>query len=308
VSNLGHSNQINSMNRNRYIFIALFLILIAVAMFVASFILVRKDSGSRTVVVPTPVATFTPAPTPTPTPLPDGAFLYNGQILGLANTSDADGDWVSDRLEYNQYGTNPLLIDSDGGGVDDFNELFIYGMNPLAATDDAEFMAQIPNVEGRNIAYDAGGVIEPGVVMPLLVNVSERDPFLKWIANNTYVFWNSANRDVGSLKIDWNGDYIPIFEEWIDYNLSAVMTPAWYFTHGRNGVCAESALVNYIVMELKKYDCEYVVGTTPEGSHAWLEADSHGTLYVVNFNDIVLASVFYAEHPDWSIVMRLDFD
>ena len=297
------------MNRSGYILLALFLILIAVAMFAASFILIRKDSSSRAVIVPTTVATFTPAPTPipTPTPLPDGAFLYSGQALGLVNTSDADGDWVSDRLEFNQYGTNPLLIDTDGGGVDDFSELFIYGMNPLAATDDAEFMAQIPNVEGRNIAYDAGGVIEPGVVMPLLVNVSERDPFIQWIANNTYMFWNNLERDAGNLKIDWNGSYVPIFGEWIDYNLSAVMTPAWYFSHGRNGVCAESALVNYIVLELKGWDCEYIAGQTSEGGHAWIEADYHGALYVANYNDVVLAEDWYTQHPSWIVAIRADY-
>ena len=173
------------MNRNRYIFIALFLILIAVAMFVAAFILVRKDSSSGTTILPTPVSTFTPVPTSTPTPLPDGAFLYNGQMLGLVNTSDSDGDWVSDRLEYNQYGTNPLLIDTDGGGVDDFNEIFIYDMNPLSSVDDADFLAQIPDVEGKNIVYDAGGVNDTYEVAPFLINFSERDPFIQWVANNT---------------------------------------------------------------------------------------------------------------------------
>lgn len=297
------------MSRSRYIFLAVFLILVAIAMFVAVFIHVREDSSSGSVVLPTSVPTFTPVLTPTPTPLPTGAFLYHGQVLGLTNTSDADGDWVSDRLEYNQYGTNPLLIDTDGGGVDDFNELFVYGMDPLAASDDAEFMASVPGVEGNTIAYDAGGVIEPGVIMPLLVNISKRDPFIQWIADNTCSFW--TERDIyGKLYLNWSGSWEPIFKEWVNYypNSSEVITPAWYFSHGRSGVCADSAFANYAVLELKNYECQYVLGNVSQNNHAWIEADYHGTLYVVNYNDIILASVFYSEHPDWAITARLDFD
>ena len=172
-------------------------------MFAAFFILVRKDSSSGTVILPTTVATIPSyIPTSTPTPLPDGAFLYNGQVLGLLNTSDTDGDWVSDRLEYNQYGTNPLLIDTDGGGIDDFNEIFIYGLNPLSPSDDAKFLTQIPDVEGNNIMYDAGGVNDTYAMMPFVINFSKRDPFIQWVAANTFVFWNGAGETSGRLYVN----------------------------------------------------------------------------------------------------------
>jgi len=286
------------MNRSGYILLALFLILIAVAMFAASFILIRKDSSSRAVIVPTTVATFTPAPTPipTPTPLPDGAFLYSGQALGLVNTSDADGDWVSDRLEYNQYETNPLLIDTDGGGVDDFNEIFIYDMDPLSAVDDAEFLAQIPNVEANDILYNGGGVyVNVNETLPFLNFIkgfSEHDPFIQWVADNTFFVWNGAGETSGSLYVKWPGEYQPLFGKWVDH--THFITPARYFSNGRQGTCADSAIAQGVLLELKGYDCVLVGGNINGNGHAWLEVTRGDKIYVVTYNDAVLASDWYS--------------
>jgi hypothetical protein len=51
--------------------------------------------------------------------------------------TDTDGDWVSDALESNRYGTDPALADTDGGGLGDGEELMSYGTDPLDDSDDA---------------------------------------------------------------------------------------------------------------------------------------------------------------------------
>ncbi len=43
------------------------------------------------------------------------------------NTTDSDGDGLSDWLETQRYFTNPVMADSDGDGLDDREEIEIYG-------------------------------------------------------------------------------------------------------------------------------------------------------------------------------------
>ena len=53
-----------------------------------------------------------------------GQADFNGDGIGDA-CSDADGDGLSDALEINVYGTDPLDTDSDGDGVNDGLELCV---------------------------------------------------------------------------------------------------------------------------------------------------------------------------------------
>lgn len=272
------------------------MLLVAVGMFAAVYFLAAGDKTAVSVALPVS------------TPLPDGAFFYDEQLLGLQGASDTDGDLVSDRLEFNQYGTNPLLIDTDGGGLDDFNEIFVYGMNPLSASDDAEFLASIPDVEAEYMIYQSCMTNDYLTCLPIVVAFSERDPYIQWIAEKVDAFWYSIERTAGQLMVHEDGEFTLIFNEYVNYNLSTTMTPAYYFSHDRRGKCLDSAIANYTIFSLKGWDCEYIEGDVPDGRHAWLEVTIDGNVYVVDYNRIVWAENWYASHPDWTITARMDFD
>jgi hypothetical protein len=199
-------------------------------------------------------------------------------------------------------------MDTDGGGLDDFNEIYVYGMDPYNAADDAGFLSSIPDVQAEYMIYDAGKLNHTLGYIPQIMEYSSRDPFIQWVASNTQVCFYSTDMIGGELNIVWDGEFLSVFGEWIDYNLSNIMTPAYYFSHGMNGKCADSSAAVGVVLVIKGWDCEFILGVTPEGEHAWLEVSYLGDLYVVNFNDIVLASDWYADHTDWSINYRQDFD
>jgi hypothetical protein len=55
-----------------------------------------------------------------------------------ARTQDSDGDGLTDRLEIQQYRTNPLHQDSDRDGVTDGDEAMAYRSNPLNADTDGD--------------------------------------------------------------------------------------------------------------------------------------------------------------------------
>ena len=74
----------------------------------------------------------------------DGTVDSNVATVRVTITSpldeviDTDGDGLSDDVERDVYGTNPLLADTDADGVADGEELDLYGTDPLLADTDAD--------------------------------------------------------------------------------------------------------------------------------------------------------------------------
>lgn len=249
--------------------------------------------------------------TPTSTPeSEDGSFVYNGIKLGLTEEADADGDWISDRLEFQEYGTNPLKVDSDSDGVDDFNEIFTYPhlLDPLDPTDDEEFLAMLPDVEAAAWEWNAGGTTE--TLLTKYVEIAKRDLLVQWYAEHTTIEWQDADHIWGRLKV--NGE--PLFLEYGALNpfreddrpvSSLGDLTAYYLTHGRRGFCSDVAIAHYPILELMDYECLLISGQVRGENHAWLEANIDGRIYVVNFNTVKLADIFYQTH-NWTIVSKKD--
>lgn len=228
----------------------------------------------------------------------NGSFIYSGIELGLTEEADDDGDWVSDRLEFWEYGTNPLKIDTDDGGVDDFNEIFTYPhlLDPLDPTDDQEFLAMLPNIESAPWHWSAGGTGEN--LLTKYVEIAKRDPLVKWYAEHVVIEWGLEERD-GRLTV--NGERLNL--EYGSSDAPEHLT-SYYLTHGREGVCSDVAIAHYPILELMGYECWLISGQVESGeNHAWLEANIDGEVYVVNFNFVQQVDLFYQTH-NWTIAVN----
>lgn len=232
----------------------------------------------------------------------DGSFLYQGRQLGTTSEADADGDWISDRLEFWEYGTDPLKIDTDGDGIDDFNEIFTYPhlLNPLDPTDAKEFLALIPNVKAKTWGYYTGDTL---ATEAKFVVVGKRDPLVQWYAERTAIEWQNADHSWGLLKVNDE----PLF---LEFGRSGFPSPSYYLTHGRRGNCLEAHIAHYTILELMDYEGLYIFGRVEDGTgHAWIEMNINGELgelYVVDYNSVVPADEFYKTH-NWTIDSKNDF-
>ena len=197
---------------------------------------------------------------------------------------DTDGDYVSDSVEV-QNGSDPLKIDSDGGGIDDFNELYTYQSDPSDPADDKAIIAKIPNVDVRHWTLEDGGV--EGFTNEKYTNVSMRDPLVQWYAKRANIEWTS---DQSGQKAGWltvNGEDI--------FNGEGIgevspKQPSYFLTHGRTGVCVESAVTNTLILKLMGYDAK--LASRPAGDygvgHEWSEAVIDGEVYIVDGNAVYL--------------------
>jgi hypothetical protein len=257
--------------------------------------------GVAGVVISSSSATPTPIVTPTAvaTPVPDGedGFVYNG--MTYFGDYDLDYDGVSDKLEVKVYGTNPMNKDTDGDGIDDYNELFIYPdyLDPLNSSDAQLFIDMLPNVTANYTDWVNGGT--SGNNLGRIVNASLNDPLVKWVAEHTSIAWEGMS---GWLTIDGE----PFFQGYAlnVVPIGALMTPAYYLTHGRTGACGDTAEAIYVTMKLKGFQCVLIYGTVGDELHGWVEAKMGDTIYVINYNSVVPADDFYLAHPDWAIEKR----
>lgn len=84
---------------------------------------------------------------------PDGDGLVNlseWQWLTDPQNSDSDNDGLTDGLEVNTYGCNPLLLDSDYDGLIDGREVWDTDLDPLTGIDGGFF----PNWDGGDLDHD----------------------------------------------------------------------------------------------------------------------------------------------------------
>ncbi len=213
-------------------------------------------------------------------------FYCNGILLGTTLQADYDGDWLSDRFEFQEYGTAPLKIDTDEDGIDDFNEIFTYPhlLDPLDPTDAKEFLAMIPDMEAKSWKWYETGATGSAVPFTKIVSVAKRDPLVQWYAKHTIIEWQDAAHNIGRLKV--NGAPLrlgsPVGEEKVRH----LIHPSYYLTHGRRGQCLETATSHYTILELMGYDCLYISGRVSDLGHAWLEANIEGKVYVVESNHV----------------------
>ena len=217
----------------------------------------------------------------------DGSFIYNGIKLGTTEHADWDGDWISDRLEFWEYGTDPLKIDTDEDGIDDFNEIFTYPhlLDPLDPTDSEEFIAMLPNVEAAVWMGESGDTIDPQGWVDFgekYVGVAKRDPLVWWYAERTTIVWSDINHTEGFLTV--NGE--PFCQGWERAESSS---PSYYLTHGRRGTCGQDTFALYAILELMGYDCWALtikdpITIGPTVAHALVEAEIEGRAYAVDCN------------------------
>jgi hypothetical protein len=230
--------------------------------------------------------------TPTPTVIPGESFVYDGISMGLTESADYDGDYISDRIEYWELHTDPTSIYTEGNPIDDYNAVYTYDLNPLNSAEIAEFMASIPNVEAGQWDKEEARLISFSV----FVEIAKRDPLNQWYAGQTAIEWEDSDHTRGLLLV--NNE--PFF---LKYEYPGVFVhPAYYLTHGRVGTCADVAAAHYVTLELMGYDCLHLtglVGGDVHVAHAWIEVSINGQDYVVDYNELVLASIFY-QTSNWT--------
>lgn len=220
---------------------------------------------------------------------------------------DTDGDWISDKIEI-EIGTNPLKLDTDDDGIDDFNEYYTYPhlLDPNDPTDAEKFLEMIPNVEAKHWEYYDGGVSVNCTTRANRLNeVPKRDPLVQWYADHTEIKWNTAlikNGEYKEGKIIVNGE--PFRLDTRDNNHIkeyGTISPAYFFTHGRKGICGDCAIALKTLLELKNYDSVNVHGKKIDSGkgHAWIETFINGQVYVGNGNTLAPRDIFYEQY-NWT--------
>jgi len=234
-----------------------------------------------------------------------------------AKEVDTDGDWISDQLEVQVYGTDPLKLDTDGDGIDDFNEIFTYPhlLNPLNPADAKEFLEAIPNVKAKDWKWYEAGDTGSEAPFTKIISVAKRDPLVQWYAEHTYIWWADENQSYGGLRFDnesFGQPYTPGVDEEVD-RLDHGAHPAFYLTHGRTGAggCGENAIAEYAVLEAKGYDCvmttvKIVLTSGGESLHAELEVNIGGRIYVISGVRVEEAESYYKENPNITVISRED--
>jgi hypothetical protein len=160
------------------------------------------------------------------------------------------------------------------------------------ASDAQNFIDMLPNVTANYIYWDTGGRTNNN--FKRIVDISLNDPLVKWYANHTSIVWLGTS---GRLNIDGEPFFLNYTQNAVP--VGALMTPAYYFTHGKVGNCAQIATVAYVVMKLKGFQCVEVYGTLNGEDHDWVEAKIAGTIYVINFDGVTPAKELYSSHPEW---------
>lgn len=251
---------------------------------------------------PTPTPTLVPTAIPTSTPIPEGSFIYNGILLGENESTDYDGDYISDRIEYRELGTDPLAIYTNGNPIDDFNAVYTYGLNPLDSAEISDFMSGIPNVEAKIWAapgqneHIIGGVI---LWEKEIIEIGMRDPVVKYYASQVSINWQDSNHDIGTLEL--NGQPLWIRSGDANYGVSDSVGISWYFTHGREGICGPVSMAHVAALNLMGYECKCLWGIVENGTgHVWAEVVIDGSTYIVRYNLIERADQFYQNHS-WTI-------
>jgi len=207
---------------------------------------------------------------------------------------DPDHDYVDNQIEY-QKGTNPTTPNTFQG-LDDFNLLYTYPQyftnisdKNLTQSQINDFLEKIPNVEPRywtNVDGSALNTYKDGIY----VNVSLRDPLVKYYADKVHIEWEDQEvyDKVGHLKLGEE----PL---WLEYdridNNKTLVTPAYYLTHGRKGTCVEVATAHTAILVSKGYKCSQFTAEIPINDeyipHGFLETSINGSPYIVNFNLII---------------------
>ena len=238
----------------------------------------------------------------------DGLTNEDELLLGTdIINNDSDGDFISDGLEVNKYGSNPLRIDSDDGGLDDFNEIYTYPhykMDPNNPQDDLEIINLLPNVTARHWELNDGEV--GGYTLEKYSQISSRDLLIKWLVDHSEIEWSNGSTKIGTIKV--NGENIHMLYEMHGQHIKQ---PSYYFSSGRRGICADSALVNNVILRLMGYQVK-MLSCAMDGddniNHGYNEAVIDGEVRVVNYNSIHPRDWFYEERgwamssdydPDW---------
>jgi hypothetical protein len=213
----------------------------------------------------------------------------------VQRSADIDVDYILDHIEINDLHTDPTKADSMGLGIPDFHRFYIYpqiGNNVEAAK---EFLAKIPNVEAMHWYADDGGYWKSDAQV---VKISVQDPQIESL--DKQIIWKNGEKgSVGDIMVDGK----PIFSEYggIDNGDKGPTMPSEFFTHGRIGICRESALAHWTILECMGYKA-MDVGVTFNGiDHELTEVEIDGKIYVADFGKLYPREVYYGRHPDMKI-------
>ena len=192
---------------------------------------------------------------------------------------DTDGDYVRDDIEI-KHGFDPLKKDTDGGGIDDFNELYTYQSDPSNPSDDKAIIHNLPNVKVRHWNLDDGGV--GGYTPEKYVEISMRDPLVKWNAERSEIKWETGPNGEKSGKFYINNELAWNGEKNNSELTPSIDQPSYFLSHGREGSCGDSSLTNLTILKSMGYDSKLLTNDT----HAWVEAVINGVEFEVNFNGV----------------------
>ena len=212
-------------------------------------------------------------------------YMINSEAA--SKTRDSDGDGLSDWYEIHVHHTDPHKVDTSGLGIDDFNAIYTYGLNPRNQTAVKEFLQYLPNATARHWELTDGGV--GGYTIEKYVKISLRDPYIKYLLNNTEIKWrDTPDGKVGMLLV--NGQPISSGIKPKDYIATdSINQPSYYFTHGRFAACGESQLADFTILQGLGYP-SVGVGNP---NHVWNEALINGNIYAVEGGRIDPREVLY---------------
>ncbi|KAA0004325.1 MAG: hypothetical protein FE043_00895 [Thermoplasmata archaeon] len=216
----------------------------------------------------------------------DEILNYTGAILDpdipVSGDSDGDNDFICRGIEIEK-GLNP--DDSYSyGGVHDFLRVFVYpGFFKDENVSMKDFLDAIPYVEPSYWNDTDGG----GYSANKYLKISMADPLFRYYADRVNIEWENdpVYGKTGHLKLG-NED---LFMEYGRYNTSrSFAPPVYYLTHGRKGVCSESAIANDCIFQYKGYPSTLVSVKTSSGSeHACGEVIIDGATYICNYNSLL---------------------
>ena len=220
-----------------------------------------------------------------------GGFLLNNNSSQPSKDKDSDVDGLTDWDEVHVYHTDPHKADTDGGGVNDFHEIHSYpNMDPKNPNDDHALIAKLPNVTAK--MWDPQKILTDDNY----IRYSQTDPLINYLAKRTQIVPSSDGK-TSLLRI--NG--LPAINS-STHEINGIYQPSYFFTHGRNGICFESAYANIAILRDMGYKAVIVYGQEPNAGagHAWAEALINGKVYVVDYNGLFPRDNYY-ESQGWTI-------